>query len=138
MRFAFDTSVVSSKRLAIYVVCLTGLSFLIDWPPDAVAGRLLALALGAALLLSRVWFVRHPVADVINQLQDPLQLSDIEYVKTDGSVTVVSTGTCARVWSCYVFSIVGIKLCDPRCPKERFLAEVLTKYLRFIRKKSHG
>ena len=90
------------------------------------------------MFLSRVWFVRHPVGDVMNQLQDPLQLSDIEYVATDRSVTVVSTGTRARVWSCGVISIVHIKLCDPRCPKERFLAEVLTKYLRFIRKKSHG
>ena len=143
MKLALDASVVSSKRLAAIVWLLTAAVCIVGWPLPTQTARLslgtIGVIIGAVLAAMRFWIVCHPVREVLQQMQDTLQMSCIVYDVSDRSVTVTSTGTTANVRGWGPLSVVSFQVRDSQSNKERFLLEVLIKYLRFIGKKdTHG
>lgn len=143
MKLALNASVVSSRCLAVILWLATAVVCLVGWPLSSGAARLalgvIGVIAGAVLAGKRWWFVRHPAHQVLQQLQDTLEMSCIAYDVSDRSVAVTSTGTSASVRGWGPLSLVIFNVRDSQSNKERFLVEVLTKYLRFIGKKdAHG
>lgn len=138
MKIAFDFSVVSNRQLAVIIMLLVVVSAT-AWPFGALGNRLgivLAGFAGCAILWNRRWWlVMHPASQVANQLQQTLQATCVHHEFADNSVQVISTGTKVKVHDFGRLSLVEFFVIDRNCNKERFLIEVLTKYLRFIGKK---
>lgn len=139
MKLAFDLSVVSSRQVAVLVWLLVGAACVSEWPLSAPWMRLVlglaGLVFGAILANKRLWIVNQSAAKVLLQIQDTLQATCVEHQVIDNSVQVTATGTKANIRRFGPFSCVEFQIVDPYCNKERFLLEVMTKYLRFIGKK---
>ena len=81
------------------------------------------------------WLVRHPSRKVLDQMHATLQASGIKHEQTGDTIRITLTGTEALAQGWGPVSRVSFRVVDPKCRKERFLLEMLTKYLRFIGKK---
>ena len=139
MKLAFDLSVLSSRQLAGLIWLLTGAAAIFGWPFGTLRIRLVVglagLVFGAVVSKKRIWLTKHSASEVLLQIQNTLQATCVEHQVFDNSVHVVSTGTKANIQGFGPFSLVEFHVVDPHCNKERFLVEVLTKYIRFIGKK---
>jgi len=93
---------------------------------------LTGFSLGVILAMRRLWIVSHPASQVLLKMQETLQATCVAHRVVDNSVEVTSTGTRANIRRWGPISLVEFYVVDSLCNKERFLLEVLTKYLRFI------
>lgn len=143
MKLAFDSSVVSSKPAAVFVWLLTAAACIAGWPLHSYVGRTIFATIGAiagvVIARKQTFLVRHPAEEVLLQFQNTLRACNIACDLSNGSIEVASTGTKANVKGRGGLCLVSFEVRDPKSNKERFLLEVLTKYLRQIeRKDAHG
>lgn len=143
MKLALDSRVFSSRLIAIALLLATAVCSVAGWPIASLGGRLVVAAVGLLfsflVVRQRLWIVRHPLQIVLGQLQTTLEATCIAHEVADNRVRVTATGTTASVREIGPCSLVTFHVLDTKSNKERFLLEVMTKYLRFIGKdESHG
>ncbi len=124
--------------MAVFIWLFAGAVSVSGWPISApwirVAVGLAGLIVGVVTSQRRVWLVMHSASKVLHQIQNTLQATCVEHQVFDNSVHVVATGTKVRICGFRHVSLVEFHVVDRRSNKERFLLEVLSKYLRFIGK----
>ena len=133
MKLAWDFTVISGRQLAAVIWLVSaasscsGAPFSAVWARATVAGA--GLLAGFVLAREPIRLVAHRPNRVLAQIQNTLESTCIEHQVSDNSVKVRATGTIANVKGLGPWSLVRFRIVDRSCNQERFLLELLTKYL---------